>query len=149
MSADARRSASPAPPRAAALRLAGSGAARARAERPPLGARWAEDAEAIAIALGPDDDADVASVARALPDPDAQPPGALVVILPRAFTPSLGARLLASLGRGRTVSRALRCTALVARGYVDVGAGVDPATRADLAWGYAPGRALRNLTPAP
>ena len=46
--------------------------------------------------------------------------------------------VLGALGRKRGVSRAARCTALVARGYMRVGAGTDPDTDADLCWGYAP-----------
>lgn len=127
------------PPRASALRLVGPAAAHARGRvPPPLGAAFTDDAEARAVALGPADVADVASLARALPDPDTLPPGALVVVLPNVIDPpSLGSRLLAALGRGRTVSRALRSSALVARGYVRVAAGVDTDTRADLVWGYA------------
>lgn len=97
-----------------------------------------EDADAYAVALGPADAADVAALARALPDPDALSPGTLVVILPDVFDPpSFGRRVLAALGRGRTVSRALRASALVTRGYVRVAAGVDRETHADLVWGYA------------
>ena len=55
-----------------------------------------------------------------------------------ALAPSLGSRLLAALGRGRTIPRVFRATALVARGYVRVGAGIDPESRSDLVWGYAP-----------
>jgi hypothetical protein len=43
--------------------------------------------------------------------------------------------VLAILGRARTVPRAVRCSALVARGYVRVGAAEDD-RRVDLAWGY-------------
>ena len=46
--------------------------------------------------------------------------------------------VLGALGRKEKVSRAARCTALVVRGYIRVGAGTDPDTDADLAWGYAP-----------
>lgn len=126
------------PPRASALRLVGPGAAHSRGRiPPPLGATFTDDAEAQAVALGPSDVANVASLARALPDPDALPPGVLVVVLPTVVDPpSLGSRLLAALGRGRTVSRALRSSAMVARGYVRVAAGVDGDTRSDLVWGY-------------
>ena len=125
------------PPRASALRLGGPGAAYARIP-PPLGAVFTDDADAHAVALVQADVADVASLARALPDPDGLPPGVLVVVLPNVVDPpSLGSRLLAALGRGRTVSRALRASAMVARGYVRVAAGVDADTRLDLVWGYS------------
>jgi hypothetical protein len=54
-------------------------------------------------------------------------------------TAVVGAGLLRRLLGGGTVrvARATRCTALVILGYVDVGAGVDPATGSDLAWGWS------------
>jgi hypothetical protein len=91
------------------------------------------------VALTPADAVDVASIARALPDPDELPPGTLVVVMPGIVDPpSLASRFLAVLGRGKTVSRAHRATALVARGYVDVAAGVEGHTRSDLVWGSSP-----------
>ncbi len=141
------------PPRAAMLRLvsAGSGAsdreARSRITL-PLGAKLvsdahdADDADAVVVALGPADVADAASVARALPDPDELPAGTLLFVLPHvASAPSLTGRFLAAMGRGPTASRAVRATALVARGYVRVAAGVDRETRSDLVWGYVAGEA--------
>ena len=69
----------------------------------------------------------------------ADPEGTLLFVLPQIIDPpSLASRFLAALGRGRTVSRALRATALVARGYVGVAAGVDRETRSDLVWGFTP-----------
>lgn len=75
----------------------------------------------------------------ALPDPNALEPGGLVIVndeMPGGR--SLMKSVLGALGRKQTVSRAARCTALVTRGYIRVGAGIDPDTDADLAWGYAP-----------
>ena len=128
------------PPRASSLRLVGPAAEHARGRiTAPLGATFAADAPAWAVAFGPNDAADVAAVARALPDPDELPAGALVVLLPEVVdAPSLASRFLAALGRGRTVPRALRSTALVARGYVRVAAGIDGKTGSDLVWAYAP-----------
>lgn len=128
------------PPRVTTLRLVGPGAENARGRfSAPLGARFDADAPAYAIVLGPDDVTDVATVARALPAPDELPSGTLLLVLPQvAPPPSLASRFMAALGRGRTVSRALRSTALVARGYVRVAAGVDRESRSDLVWGYAP-----------
>lgn len=127
-------------PNASSLRLVGRAAGHAKGRiTPPLGARFAADAPAWAVALGPDDAVDLDSVAKAVPDADELPPGTLLVVLPAiAFAPSLGSRFLAALGRSRSVPRALRATALVARGYVRVAAGVDRASRSDLVWGYAP-----------
>lgn len=128
------------PPRASSLRLVGPAAAHARDRYPaPLGATFSGDAPAYAVALGPAESNDAAAIARALPDPDELPAGTLLLVLPHVVdAPSLAGRLLAALGRGRTISRALRSTALVARGYVRVAAGVDRETRSDLVWGYTP-----------
>jgi hypothetical protein len=79
---------------------------------------------------------------RFLPDPKELPPGSLVIV-PNEVTPrgrsrsALGRRILGVFGRTKTVSRALRCSALVARGYVRVGA-VDASDPhgTDLTWGY-------------
>lgn len=128
------------PPRVTTLRLVGPGAENARRRfTAPLGAVFEDGAAAYAVALGPDDITDAATVARALPAPDELPSGTLLIVLPQvALPPSLATRFLAALGRGRTVSRALRSTALVARGYVRVAAGVDRESRSDLVWGYCP-----------
>jgi hypothetical protein len=122
-----------------ALRLVGPGAESARGRlTPPLNAVFEPGAAAYAVALGPADIVDVTTVARALPDPDVLPTGTLVVVLPHVLdAPSLTSGFLAALGRGRTVSRALRSTALVARGYVRVAAGIDRESRSDLVWGYS------------
>lgn len=76
----------------------------------------------------------------ALPDPNAVAPGTLVMVDAAARTTerSLMRSVLGVLGRKEKVSRAARCTALVARGYIRVGAGTDPDTDADLCWGYSP-----------
>jgi hypothetical protein len=81
--------------------------------------------------------ATVAAVIDALPDPRELPPGTLVVVPGEvAGASSLARSVLAVFGRARTVPRAVRCSALVARGYVEVGAAEDG--RADLAWGRVP-----------
>ena len=87
------------------------------------------------IVLAAEDAKDVAAIASALPDPTTLEPGTRVSVLgtPKE-APSLATRLFAALGRGKApgVPCAWRCTALVARGYVKVGA-------ADgRAWGFAP-----------
>lgn len=128
------------PPRVKTIRLVGPAAAHARGRvAAPLGATFLPEADACAVVLGPSDVADVASIARALPDPEALAAGLLVVVLPNVIDPpAFVNRLLAALGRRRSVSRALRASALVARGYVRVAAGVDE-TRTDLVWGYVTG----------
>lgn len=93
------------------------------------------------VALTATQAADIASIARALPDPSTLEPGTKVVVLgtPKE-APSLTSRLLSAFGRGRSdVPRVMRCTALVARGYVRVGAAED-ANGHDRAFGHAPER---------
>ncbi len=70
-----------------------------------------------------------------LPNPSELDPGTLVVVPAEiAAAPSLARSMLAVFRRPRTVPRALRCSALVARGFVRVGAADDD--RLDIAWGY-------------
>lgn len=128
------------PPKVGALRLVGPGADHARGRvAAPCGAVFDAAAAAQAVALGPADIVDVTTLASALPDPDELPAGTLLVVLGTVVDPpSLASRVLAALGRGRTVPRATRATALVARGYVRVAAGVDRESRSDLVWGYSP-----------
>lgn len=93
------------------------------------------------VALSTKEAADVVSVARALPDPSSLEPGTKVIVLgePKE-APSFASRLLSAFGRGKNdVPRVLRCTALVARGYVRVGASEDKNGR-DLAFGHVPER---------
>lgn len=133
-----RKDTLPTPP--TAFRLVGPAAKNIRERVAPFGRTFRDDGDAFAVALG-DDAQDLAAVARALPDVATLDEGALVVVLPQiAPPPSLAVRVLVALGRGRTVSRALRCSALLAKGYTRIGAGIDPDTRADLVWGYAPAR---------
>jgi hypothetical protein len=80
----------------------------------------------------------MAAARDALPDPSTLDPGQLVIVLPDLVgEKSLASSVLSVLGRKKVVPRAVRCSALVARGYVRVGAGVDPATKEDLAWGFS------------
>lgn len=118
-----------------------------RTSRPPAGrpriAARLPSAEARALAktvpLGESEAASVATIMATLPDPTTLAPGTLVLVPGEAASPrSLARSVLAVFGRSKAITRARRCTALVARGYVDVGAAEDDA-RVDLAWGYAPG----------
>jgi hypothetical protein len=77
----------------------------------------------------------VDDVLVALPDPDTLAPSTLVVLPAEAR--SFARSLLSLLGRKAGAARAARCSALVARGYVDVGAACTDAGE-DLAWGYVP-----------
>jgi len=78
---------------------------------------------------------EVGVVAAQLPDPATLVPGQLVFVLPR------GAPKSAWLGRLPGIrtwaAGAVRGSALLARGYQGIGAGVDPRTKMDLVWGYA------------
>jgi hypothetical protein len=114
------------------------------ASRPAVGVRArtaaklpADLGEAKVVELGENDAASLAGVIAALPDPATLDAGALVVV-PADIRGggSLARSVLAVFGRKKTVARTRRCTALVARGYVDVGAA--DSDDGDLAWGRPP-----------
>jgi hypothetical protein len=96
--------------------------------------------EARTIALAEASAGSVAAIMATLPDPAELAPGTLVIVPGEPHDGRSFARsVLAVFGRTRKVPRALRCSALVARGYVAVGAATpDDDAHADLAWGYAP-----------
>lgn len=86
-------------------------------------------------------DTSVAGIMARLPDPRELEPGTLVLVPGNTVLHrSLARAVLAVFGRPRTIPRALRCTALVARGYVGVGAAGEEG--ADIAWGYAPSESV-------
>ena len=118
------------PPRAGALRLLAR-TAGARLPKPPLGlSSWAPTADAIAVLLDAGRDASsIAGIAAQLPDAGSLPSRTPVFVLGKAAEVRSFWRLFA---RGVTISRAARCSAMLARGYVDIGADTD------LVWGYAP-----------
>jgi hypothetical protein len=137
------------PPRPRALRLT-TRAQGAKPPAPPFGLRtWSPDAQATAVLLDATgvDLAEVGAVAQQIPGADALPGGTPVLVLGAAARPgSFWRRILG--GRRIPVARATRCTALIARGYVDVGAG--DADGVDVAWGWVPGfdRAEREPRPS-
>jgi hypothetical protein len=105
--------------------------------RPPFGlSGFSDDAADVAVALDldPDDDS-VAVVAAALPSPAELPPNAIVLVLPTRPPPR---GLLARLRTPPPISRAHRASALLARGYVDIEADVDPKSGMDLVWARRP-----------
>jgi hypothetical protein len=121
--------------------LATDPSARARAvksPRPPFGlSAWTPDAEAAALLLdlrGADAHS-AAAVAGQVPLASDLSPGAPLFVL---GTAAVGDSIWQMFARGAAVPRAIRCGALLARGYVDIGAGVDEATGADLVWGSSP-----------
>jgi hypothetical protein len=97
----------------------------------PFGLKLTSDGEAWLVALSKA--GSVADAASELPPPRALERGALIVVLPEAQQRGL----LALFSSGRPASRTIRASALLARGYVDLGAGIDPHTKLDLVWGRA------------
>jgi hypothetical protein len=106
------------------------------APHPPLGLQWFDpDAPSIAILLlgSAAELRDPAAIARQLPDPATLPPLSLVFVL------GTSAKRHGLLGRwfgvGATlVPTAVRCTALLARGYFRIGAFVDGFSRGSLVY---------------
>lgn len=107
------------------MRLVGTSAIK----RPPLGvATFTPDGEAWLVAPSAED---VSSLARELP---VAQPGTLVILLPHA-APARG--LWSLLSAPAPLSRHVRASALLARGFVELGACVDAHTKLDLVWGRA------------
>jgi hypothetical protein len=123
--------------------------AHPRASRPAVGVRARTAAAlpephardgATTVRLTEADAASLAATIAALPEPATLPAGTLVLVPGEvAGGRSLARSVLAVFGRLKVVPRTRRCTALVARGYLDVGAAEDATTHADLAWGRSPG----------
>lgn len=121
-----------------------------RASRPSVGVRARtaagqlapeELARAKRVVLSETDAASIESVIAALPDPDELDGGTLVIVpAEMAGASSFARSVLAVFGRAKTVARTRRCSALVARGYVDVGAcgSENGGEDGDLAWGRVP-----------
>jgi hypothetical protein len=124
------------PPRPTALRLL-TRARWARPPAPPLGLHaWSDDADAIAVLLDASDldGDDPADVAAQIPHATDLPHTTAVFVFGAA---ARNRGVFRWLVRPVKISRAARCTALVARGYVAVGSGTDHASGADLAWGFS------------
>lgn len=109
--------------------------------KPPLGlARWDDAARDVALLLDrpPRGVAPrVDEIVAQLPLPSTLEAGALIVILGDVASP--GALLGRWLGARVRVPRHRRSSALLARGYVRLGGGVDPKNGSDLAWAYVAG----------
>lgn len=101
------------------------------------GARLPADAgDAVRVTVTEGDARDASTLAAALPDPSSLPPGTRVIVAADAASSrSFAGRLFATLARTQGIPRVVRCTALLLRGYDEVGGGLDPETSADLAWG--------------
>jgi hypothetical protein len=109
-----------------------------RTPKPPFGLRgWTPSADAAAVLLDAraGDLRSAWDVAQQVPLASTLPAGAPLIVLGTA-APS--ASVWRWLVRDVAISRAARCSALLARGYVDIGAGTDEVTGAEFAWGYAP-----------
>ncbi len=121
-------------PRPAALRLQAARGYESVAI--PFGlAAWSDEAgSATLVVIEPTED--VSTIAASLPEPAALTRGALVAIASGASgRRGLLAKLLA--GSVTPISRHARATALLARGYAGIAAGIDAATGLDMVWGYA------------
>src|SRR5260370_31217400 len=107
---------------------------------PPLGVRtWSREAAALAVLLDASagDLANVAVVAAQIPSADTLPLTTPVVVLGEAARSDGGWNRLFFGLRRRKIARGPRCGALLARGYVDIGAALDPATGSDVVWGWS------------
>jgi len=80
----------------------------------------------------------IAALAAQLPDPQDLAAGALVVVHETGRRPRGLRRVLALWTRKRRAHVAVRCSALLARGYLDIGAALDPRSGERLTWGFAP-----------
>lgn len=127
------------PPRPAALRL-WTRVEGIRLPAPPLGLiKWTQDATALAVLVDAThfDGDEVQTVAAQIPPSSDLPPGSPVFVLATGVVAARSWRVL--LGPRRApVSRAVRCSALLARGYVDIGCDEPVARGDDLAWGWSP-----------
>jgi hypothetical protein len=122
-----------------ALRLV-TQARRIPARAIPFGLRaWSPEAQAIAILLeAAGDDLDHLAVAAQVPPSGSLAPATPVFLLGRAARAASRTSWFRRLRSGAvTVGRAPRCGALLMRGYVALGAGVDEASGADLVWGFS------------
>ena len=120
---------------------------RARGKPPPVPfglLEWTPSAADTVLLLESTEDDD-ALVPRQIPDAASLPACARIYVLGATASPAgVLARLLSSR---RSVPRVVRCTALLGRGYVDIGAGIDVASGADVAWGAVPNHARGSLEP--
>ncbi len=128
--------------RPTALRLVRTAGARGGAPKPPFGlAAFQDDATSIALELAPSEargEGAVAEIAAQIPAADEIAAGAFVVLLGAGPTRGILGRLFR--GGPAEIPRALRATALLARGYERIAATTDEASGLDLVWGTSPTR---------
>jgi hypothetical protein len=126
------------PPAPASARYV-SRSAKGRPPRPPFGlTTWTDGGEATVVRLDgvAGDLAHAEAVAAQIPDRATFECRTLVVLLGTAVPAGAAWRRLVFL-RDEMVPRASRASALVMRGYVDVGAGSDAGSSQDLVWGWS------------
>jgi hypothetical protein len=125
-------------PRPEGLRLSMRGGGKS--PRPPFGlGGWSSNAMGTAVVLdATDGDLErVESIVTQIPRANSLAPGSPLVVFGSATSEARSWRRLFGAHRV-AVTRAARCSAMLARGYVDIGAGVDDRSGADLAWGWTP-----------
>ncbi len=126
-------------PHPTALRLV-TRAQRVPARVLPFGLRgWSSDAPAVAVLLESDTNVlDDAAIASQVPHARSLAPGTPVFLLGSAVRASVQVPWLSFLRSGALkVGRAPRCGALLMRGFVGLGAGIDDTSGADLVWGFS------------
>ena len=129
-------------PGARAARLIVGGPVSGKEPRPPLGlSEWTQgESEVVVLLVAAREparslDEEVALVAAQLPDARSLPPATTLIVLPETGTSAgLFRRLLSSRP---PLSRASRCSALLARGYTGIACALDPRGSRDLARGVA------------
>jgi hypothetical protein len=113
------------------MRLIAADAGAALAGNRPFGLAFDGEGAAWCVLFSPG----ATTVPRLLDELPVPPTGTLVLLLPElARRPGL----LGRLARPEAVPLAIRCTALLARGFTNVGGGVEPTSGLELAWGIAP-----------
>jgi hypothetical protein len=125
----------------------------ARPPTPPLGvSAYTEDpSAAVAILLeldaGQSEREQVDDAWEQIPAAESLTPGQAVVVLP---DPARGRGIFGRLfAGGKDIPRAIRATALLARGYTNIGAGKDDVSGADLVWGEAEAKPKPKVTSLP
>ncbi len=112
---------------------------RRHRRRPLVSSGWSDEAAAIVVELdaSTSDLSTVGAVVAQVPECGGLPHRTLVVLLGQAGRGGGTWRRLVRMNV-TPVSRAARCSALLVRGYVDIGAGTDDGTARDLVWGWSP-----------
>jgi hypothetical protein len=127
------------PPSPRSARLL-EGPAKGRPPSPPFGiAAWTADGEAAVIQLDAteSDLSSAEAVAAQLPDAASLPARTLVVLLGNAGgAGGVWRRIL--FMKDAKIPRAPRASALLMRGYVEIGAAKDAASSHDLVWAWSP-----------